>query len=499
MGVPSLSAKVRNTITENGIFQPSETVLVGVSGGPDSLCLLMVLHGLSRELGLKLQVAHLNHGLRGQEAEADAALAAQVAARCGVPCTVGRCDVAAYRKRHKLSLEDAAREVRYAFFARLARSLGAQVVAVGHTADDQVETILIHWLRGAGMAGLRGMTPVQELTVIDRDAGERLDVRLARPLLDVTRQETLEYCAQQGLSPRLDRSNLDLRYLRNRVRWQLIPALEAYNPNLRQTLLRAARSLALDHGYLSKLAQEAWPRIIQEADGLLCFSRHEWGRLHPSLQGHLLRLVLARLWPGWQDFGWGHVAAALEAIRARPPGTTIVLPHSIRLTVGHEDFVLGHKEAVEGYWTRRQRQRADFPLLFAEEVAISCPGITRLPDSPWQLVARVQEAGEAKALAALERGQERLLARFDYALTGDRLVLRRRRPGDRFQPLGMKGTKKLQDYLVDAKVPRELRDYIPVIANPRQIIWVGGWRADGRVKPSEGTRRALHLEFTKVG
>ena len=233
---------VRKTILQHHLFEGGGTVVLGVSGGPDSLCLLHTLRALQDELGLELHLAHLDHGIRGSDSRADAEYVEGLARAWDVSATMEYGDVPAYAEEHRVAIEEAARRVRYLFLGRVAREVGAQCVAVGHNADDQVETIIMHWMRGSGLGGLRGMLPVQVLGAEDWWCGPVL--RLVRPLLDVPRDAIEGYCHQHGLQPRFDRSNLDLTYHRNRIRHELIPFLESFNPRIRDVLRRSARVIA---------------------------------------------------------------------------------------------------------------------------------------------------------------------------------------------------------------------------------------------------------------
>ncbi len=483
--------KVRATIHSCGLLHSGETVVVAVSGGPDSLCLLHVLRQLQGELGIALHVAHLDHGLRGEESAADAAFVAELARDWGLAATVEAADVRAVQQAQRLSLEEAARYVRYAFLARVAAAVGTPTVAVGHTADDQVETILIHFLRGAGLAGLRGMLPLQEMAVrplrADLASGEKpaAPLRLVRPLLEVTHAEVEAYCAEHGLTPRRDRSNEDEAILRNRLRRRLLPALEAYNPNLRATMLRAARALADDYAYLQAEVARLWPALAQETADAVAFDLAAWRGLHPALQRHLLREAVARRQGGWQDVGAGHMEKAL-AVAEKRVGAQVALPNGLRVTKSYTHLIVG--QAAAGPVPASQ------PLLNVEQLPLAIPGVTPLPGSPWQVQAEVVEriAGELPPPSPYA-------VTVDFAAVGSELVLRRRRPGDRFQPLGLGGSQKLQDFFVDHKVPREWRDLVPIVATPRQIVWVVGYRLDARAQVTAATRRLLSLSFTQTG
>jgi len=243
-----LETKVLDFIERYSLISPEEIVVIGVSGGADSVCLLHVLAKYRKRLGAELHVAHLNHLLRGAESEADAEYVSNLVDSLGIPITIDKRDVAAYKIERNCSIEEAARELRYAFFGRVAKEVGAKRIAIGHTMDDHVETILMHILRGTGINGLCGLAPCspmaydrQEMSssaettsIAKGQQGNRLVIR---PLLNINREETTIYCHEHQLDPRIDSSNLSLSFFRNRLRLQLLPLLRQYNPSLDQALL----------------------------------------------------------------------------------------------------------------------------------------------------------------------------------------------------------------------------------------------------------------------
>lgn len=464
-----LADKVLAFMRDHQVVSEGDLLLVGVSGGPDSLCLLHSLLEVRGALGVRLHVAHLDHALR-LESEADARFVAQLAASWGLPCTVERAAVREFRAHHRLSLEEASRQVRYAFFGRLARELGAAGVAVGHTADDQVETILLHWLRGAGLAGLRGMQPVTRYR--PPLLGE--EVTIIRPLLAARRAETEACCAALGLQPRVDLSNLLLRYRRNQIRRHLLPILESYNPNVLEVLLRTARIVSRDYAFLEEQVAQAWPRIASQEAGLVTLDIAGVLALPLALRYHLLRLAAEKVSGGPAGLEWVHLEEMVAALR-KPAGTLLTLPRGLFLAVGYGYciFSLGQVPcplpAIEG------------------EIALAVPGETRFPG--WQVQAQMEEGPWGME-------EDPWSAILDAERAGDRLWVRTRRAGDRLRPLGMAQEKRLQDFLVDAKVPRWWRDRVPLVVSPSQVVWVVGWRIDDRVKVTEDTGRALRLRFT---
>jgi tRNA(Ile)-lysidine synthase len=478
---------VRKTISERQMLVGGDAVVVGVSGGPDSLCLLHVLRELQQELGLSLHVGHLEHGIRGEESQADAAYVESLVREWGLPVTVEQGDVPNYAAEHKLAIEEAARRVRYLFLGRVARQVGAQCVAVGHNADDQVETILMHLMRGSGLGGLRGMLPVQTLGAEPWWSGPTL--RLIRPLLEVSRSDVEAYCRQHGLTPRFDHSNLDLTYHRNRIRHELIPHLETFNPRFRELLCRSARSIADDYDYLRSQSLEAWGRLARERDSAVAFPLLPWLELHPSLQRHLLREAIHRLRKSLRDITWTHVEQARVALHDKTAGARITLPQGLFLFVGYDEFVIGE-----------EIYSPDLPLVPAEPLRIELPGTTVIPESEWELRAIVLKRDQLpeEALCNVEPWQ----AYLDLEQTGEQLVLRGRRGGDRFQPLGMGGkSKSLNAFFIDAKVPQHIRDRLPLLVSQSQthIVWVAGYRIDERVKITEQTRQVLHVRFVRGG
>ena len=396
-----LLARVRQYAQRYRLFNPGETVVVGVSGGPDSLCLLHLLRRLAPELRLWLHVAHLHHGLRGAEADADAAFVAELADCWGLPCTVGRADVAALAREAGLSLEEAARQARYRFLAEVAEAGGASTLAVGHNADDQAETVLMHFLRGSGAAGLRGMlprTPLDDYRLfqavpcrmrprihecprarfanswfhswtaqppsVSRTDGDTGDpppssdprvpasprLHLVRPLLSIPRADIEAYCAEYRLAPRTDRSNEDTTFFRNRLRHELLPILETYNPGIRDVLAHTAEVLAGDHAVLSRAVEAAWTTLVSvEGPDEVRFSLPIWRGLPLGLQRATLREAIHRLRRSVRDINWEHVERAVWLAREGHTGQAATLAAGLELQIGYDSLrVAGEARALAG-------------------------------------------------------------------------------------------------------------------------------------------------------
>ncbi|MBF6590502.1 MAG: tRNA lysidine(34) synthetase TilS [Ktedonobacterales bacterium] len=496
-----VEAAVARALTEHALWPAGATVVAAVSGGPDSLCLLGALQAL-RARGHPLApgalvVAHLEHGLRGAAGEADARFVAEVAAALGLRSVLERAAVAAEARATHRSLEDAARRVRYAFLRRVAAELAAEAgergtirIATGHTRDDQVETLVLHWLRGSGLTGLGGMAPL---------TGD-----LARPLLTLTRAETEGYCAARGWQPRTDATNADPRYVRNRIRHHLLPALEGYNPNLRTALVRNAALLAADEAYLDARGAEAWEALSPGvAPTAITLDLERLRALPLALRHRAYRRAARHLAGHDYPLEARHIALLDGLLAGGRNGHALDLPEPLRALRGYATLTITRREAASTA-AREVNLDRTWPL--------PVPGTVELPELGWRVRAWLREGPPGLDTSAYPPPPE--LPAFAHA--GDEghvghavtrvylapeaaagaLTVRAWRPGDRFRPLGMTAEKKLQDYFADAKVPRPLRSRLPLVFGPDHLLWITGLRIDDRARlPTDATHaRVLQLE-----
>lgn len=486
----SLSVVLQNRIIEffhhyHPMTKPGP-LLVAVSGGPDSLCLFHLLHDLRNTLGIKIHVVHLDHRLRGEESAGDAHFVREIARRYHIPATIEGRDVQEYRTRHHLSLEEAAREVRYTFFAETAKSIQASAVAVGHTMDDNVETILMHLVRGTGTRGLCGLPPVTKW----HSSKEGLTV--IRPLLDTGRQETMQYCQDKMIETRTDKSNASLDFLRNRIRLELRPMLERYNPKINEALLKMAAIAGDEIEFLDNEVQRLWKSTAKKQENSITFSKSRLISQPTAIKRYLLRAATAELSGNPKDIESRHIEEMI-ALLEKPAGSRINLPYGLVFSVEYNRFLLGPEPAV----------LCPLPLLESETV-LNIPGETRY--SGWRITARIFKVKgpdtikNRKPIKATLKNSDKIpragfSAYFDMDLLGDNLKVRESQTGDRFQPYGLAGMKKVARFMIDARIPRSWRPRIPIVVASQQVAWVTGWRTDDRFKITGATKKILKLHF----
>ena len=456
-------------ITQHRMIQPKETVLIGVSGGVDSLALLYALHTLRHALDCQLHIAHLDHGFREDSAD-DAVYVTEQADRLDLPISRDRVDVPQLMLDKKLSAEVAARRARYRFYECVAERIGATKIALGHHRGDQAETILMHLLRGAGALGLKGILPVR--------AG-----KFIRPLLAVSREEIEDFVAQLGLRPRRDPTNYQLDYLRNRVRLELIPILErGYNSNIQNTLNQTAELLQTESDYLETLAYDAFQacRIASCPPDTVVLDRCLFREHHLALRRRILRLAVAEVFGGVRDLYFNHFESMLSLIEGEAPNSALDLPNGGAFRRAYNRVFI--QKSIDSYPS------------FEYEVAV--PGHTVLPALGAEMVATVVEPSTNRVVTD-KFPDGKFQAVFDFDRLQLPLQLRQRRDGDRFHPFGMQGRKKLKDLLIDAKIPRQERGRVPVLMSRAEIIWVVGYRTSEPFKVRAETKRRLYLNYIK--
>jgi tRNA(Ile)-lysidine synthase len=471
-------------IHQNELLNPGEKVLVGVSGGADSLCLLDCLH----RLGYEVFVGHLDHQLReGSSEEAEAVR--RMAADLGLHAVIGREDVQAVADQGH-SLEEAGRLVRYRFLIDTANEFGIKKIATGHTSDDQVETVLMHFLRGSGPSGLAGIRPMTNLTDwVGFGDGEQ--IKLIRPLLSLDRAQTTAYCEARGLQPAQDPSNLDETYFRNRIRHELIPILEGYNPAIRQVIRRTAEIMAGEAELIQELLAAEWDDYItEEADHSILFSRDVFLERPLGLQRAFLRAAIQHCLPDIRDLGFGVIERSIHFLSAEENDGRIPLVGGLVLHRYHK--LAGIALEGEGF------HFSIYPQLTGE-VFVPLDTSFQVPlDGGWALEGERVSASEGLR-AQLREGLEAKEAVFDIKRMGGGLKLRTILPGDRIRLLGMKGRCKVSELYVNEKVPRGAREHWPLLVDGEDIIWVVGIRSAHSHRVTPETEEVLRLSLKSPG
>ena len=455
-------------------------IIAGVSGGPDSLCLM----GALRKAGYRVVVAHFNHKLR-PDSDADANIVEQTAARLNLPSIIESGEVRAFADAEKLSIEEAARIMRYRFLMGQARRFQAQAVAVGHTADDQVETVLMHFIRGAGLAGLKGMNHRTILNLFDAD------IPIVRPLLNIWREETIVYCAANGFRPRHDPSNASLDFFRNRLRHLLIPTLESYNPRFREVVWRTSRSLAGDYEIVTGVLDEAWKNcVVHDQGDFVAFDHTALMKNPVGLQRHLVRRAIERIHPDDLDIGFAALERAANFIADGGQRGRMNLPKGLHmLREGTMIYlVAGDVTLPMERWPQLPEDIQTFPLKIPGQVVLS--GGWKLNCERWNMASL--------ALEQASSNDDPFQVWLDAKGISDALELRVRQDGDRFEPLGMDGhAMKISDFFINVKLPQRVRDRWPLLCMGEKVVWVPGYRPAHPFRLTESTRQALYFSMTR--
>ena len=453
-------------------------IIVGVSGGPDSLCLMEVI----RQAGYQIIVAYFDHKLR-PDSQVDARMVEKTATRLMLRCVIDGADVQAHAEKNKLSVEEAARNLRYRFLFELARKYKAQAVAVGHTADDQVETILMHFLRGSGMNGLKGMSYRSIIKTFDPE------IPVIRPLLDVWREETVVYCAVNGLRPHYDSTNDSLNFQRNRIRHLLIPTLETYNPKFREAVVRMSQSLKSDYGFIVESLQVAWDEMLVEADEMfLSFDVTRLSSASKGLQRNLVKHAMRILRPN-TDVSFQALERAVQVINSTDASVNVDLKGGLCLVRESNLIYIATSNAELPFDIWPQMPSAE-SISVSISNQISLAGGWKFTSEHWRLPTLAKE--QAK------ENDDPYQVWLDAEGLPEQFELRVRRMGDHFSPLGMDGhTQKISDFFVNEKVPQRARDRWPLLCAGDKIIWVPGFRPAHENRLKDETKNVIYFSITR--
>ncbi len=465
---------------ECGII-PGDSILVGVSGGADSLYLLWHL----QENGFRTTAATFNHQLRPSAAD-EVEFVRRICIEWSVPYLSGTQDVLSYARKQKLSTEEAARECRYRFLFDVAEKIGAAAVATGHHADDQAETVLMHFLRGSGPDGLAGMRPRTFFPQWSKT------IPLVRPILPISRTEIESWCREKGLQPVNDESNIDNHYFRNRLRNRLIPLLEAeYNPQVRKNINKTARVIQMDLDWIDDLINQSWEKVVLpdlSNESRVVLNRNLFLESHPAEQARILRKAAFGLRPDARDFGFDAIESGLTFFRNAKRVDQISFPEKLKLLRENELLIVACEDAPLNF--------DKYPQLENENAAILLQEGQPVQIGPWVFKAerKIIQPGTFSDLLRLSKGDP-FCCLMDYEKISPPITIRCAKKGERFAPIGMNGkSQKLSDFWINRKLPRQLRSLYPVIADRERILWIPGFQSAEAGKITPETVEVLYIQ-----
>jgi len=478
----SLIQKTEETVTEYNMLQERDSVLVGVSGGADSVALVHVMKEIAPIFSIKLGIVHLNHSLRGNESDADARFVVSLSEKLNLPCYTAKEDVAAYKKKHGFSLEEAGRRVRYAFFENIAQREGFNKIALGHTSDDNAELILMYLIRGSGPLGISGIPPVRGVF--------KTNLMIIRPFIKTTRFDIIKYISSKGLSHVVDESNMDMKYLRNKIRHDLIPELrQNYNPKTVETINRLASIMRSEDEWMeNELAPILNKNTLFEENNRIVLSVSGINALHPAAKRRITRSAIKKVKGDSRRLSYSHIELITAQLASDSNSWSLDLPDRIRITrTGKELTVSKEEKNLRNLSSKRSvNDKAFF------EYVINKPGLIVAEKEGFSI--GFSEIANMNLSDIYHAGQG--VAFFDMEKISFPVIIRNYLPGDRFTPLGMKGSQKIAKYLINNKVPRKNRIKAPVVISNGKIIWLAGFVIDDSVKVTSGTGKILKAELS---
>jgi tRNA(Ile)-lysidine synthase len=447
------------TIAAHAMLQQRDVVLVGLSGGPDSVCLLHLLHRMQERFEITLHAVYVNHNLRPEEVQAEIAFCEKTCRDLTINFILKSVDVARQQIKQGRNRQETARDLRYKAFDEAAYEAGASKIALAHNADDQAETIFLRLIRGSGPRGLSGIPPKRG--------------RIIRPLISTGRSLIEQFLWSEGIPFVIDSSNLKQDYLRNRFRLSLMPELKKMNPNLLNTIMTTASILQEEERYLEIIVTKTLMKLIsRKTPHRIELFLSPLEKLELAVLRRLLRRAIGET-EGLRSICFPHIEDMIVLLRGGRPGDRIYLPKGIRVIKEYSILTITAEEPV---------RIADYLLSPGDEVAVVGAGVVIRASLEDGHELNEMQAGDGKSSVLLDAG----------ALTFP-LMIRARRCGDFFYPHGFGKRKKLQDYLVDEKVPRDERGKIPIVLSGNDIILVAGYRSDERFRPSADTKKYLRL------
>lgn len=457
--------KVLSTIDKHNLIEDGDKIVLGISGGPDSVCLLHILNRLKEKLDIELYVAHLNHQIRGIEAQKDALYVADICEKMGITYFLKSIDVPKYCKDNGLSIEEGARKLRYEMFNEIKQKTKSNKIAIGHNLNDQAETVLMRIMRGTGLQGLRGIEYSRENGII-------------RPLLDVERKEIEDYCEIHNLNPRIDESNLENIYTRNKIRLELIPYMkDNFNTNLIESIVRMSNNLRTDSDYIESDAEEKFKNICKVSSDSVEVDINSFNKLHNAIKVRVLRKGIKSILGDTNFIDQKHIDDVMEFESESKINKMLTLPRGV--------FVYRRKNSILLTTTEIVEEEIEFSYNIPSNGFVKIKEINYIIETQTMTIDRYKNGKVDK----MSRG-------FDFNKIKGGIVIRNRQQGDKIKLAG--GTKKLKDLFIDLKIPREERCKVPVITDEEGILQVGEYKSSENYKIDENTKEVLKIIFKKL-
>lgn len=457
--------KVEDFIIDNNMIKAEEKILVALSGGPDSVCLLHILYSLKEKLNINLGAIHINHMLRGEEALEDERYVSDICEKLGIDCYIERIDINKVASENNISLEMAGREERYKAFENIRERYGYDKIAVAHNANDQAETILMRMMRGTGLEGLVGIKAIRGGGII-------------RPILCLNRNEIESYCAENHLMPRIDKSNMERVYSRNKVRLDILPYMkENFNKDIIDTLNRMALILSKDNEYIEEQSKKCYEEYCKYTNDKLIIKQDLFIKEKEAIVTRVIKRAFKEISNSHQNFEMKHIYDVIDLYN-RGTGKSINLTNSIIAENTYGDIIFKKKKNVKN--VKKETEVSVMKESINEEIEFK------------NYIIKMEVIDKEKGI---EFSNNPLIKLFDYDKIEERIVIRTRKDGDKMKPLGIKGTKKLKDIFINLKVPKEERDIIPLICFDDEIAWIVGYKVSESFKITKGTNRVLKISF----
>ncbi|HBF4285307.1 tRNA lysidine(34) synthetase TilS [Clostridioides difficile] len=458
--------KVLSTINKHNLIQKGDKIVLGLSGGPDSVCLLHVLNRLKKDFNIEIYAAHLNHQIRGIEAQKDALYVSKLCEDMGIVFFVKSINVPKYCENEGLSLEEGARKLRYEMFYEIKDKIKANKIAIGHNLNDQAETVMMRIMRGTGLKGLKGIDYIRDNCII-------------RPILDVERNEIEEYCEAYNLNPRIDKTNLENIYTRNKIRLDLLPYMkDNFNSNVIESIVRMSNSLKSDNDYIEKEAEAKFREVSNiKEKGFVDINLDDFVCLHDAIKVRVLRNSIKHILGDTNFVDQRHIEDIMSLEDNSKVNKMLTLPRNIFVYRKKDSIILTNEEIVN------------------EEIEF----YYNVPSNGFIKIKELKQIIETQVMS-IDRYKSMKLDNsskgFDFNKVKGGIVIRSRRQGDKIK-LAM-GSKKVKDLFIDLKIPREERCKIPIITDSEGIICVGDYKISENYKIDENTKEVLKINFNKL-